>query len=278
MSDELKKEIHELQEVYKTALTRIADLNKTVPNLHQASQILSWIDESINSCPADLGEITDETLLFYITEARKGTAALGSIPEVTPELNSYVNISGSAVPPAYNRYVQKAAYAYSANPDVSKWAGITVTMGEEIRDRQNSFEVVLHRLTLLNPELGQHYSDTVKAALSAKSTEQGPVAAAAMLDRVIERFKGELIGRCHHGEKATYKRISENLAINTDLARDVVTNGQTIYDTINLELMRIRKSMLPDDGNRVMELIHQIEDHIIEITDALDPAKLGMSF
>lgn len=278
MSDGLKKEIHELNEVYKTALVRIADLNKAVPNLHQASQILSWMDESMNNCPVDLGEFTDETLLYYLTEVRKGTIVLGSIPNITPELNSFVAISGSAVPPVYNRYVQKAACVYTANPDVAKWAGITITMGEEIRDKQNISDVVLHRLTLLNPELGQHYSDTAKATLSAKATEQGAVASAAMLDRVLERFKGELIGRCHRGDKATYKRISDNLAMDTDLARDIVTNGQTTYDYINIELMRIRKSMQSDDGNKVMELIHQIEDHIIEITDALDPTKLGISF
>ena len=122
------------------------------------------------------------------------------------------------------------------------------------------------------------YNNAVEATFAAKAGTQSPVEAAAILDRVIERFKGELIGRCKKGDKATYARISDNLATDSPLTKSVVIDGQVTYDTINHELMTIRKGMAMASGERMVELLRMIEKHIIVITDALDPSKVGIEF
>ena len=44
------------------------------------------------------------------------------------------------------------------------------------------------------------------------------------------------------------------------------------------ELMRIRKRLVVSTGEQIVELLRQVEEHVILITDALDPDEVGVTF
>jgi len=278
MSDEIKHRVTVLRGLYTTGLNQIADWNKYVPGMQKTEQYLGWIEGSLNCSPSEIKFVTDETLIDYLEKASAEAVIFGLIPTPAANLSSVVNTSGSVIPSVYTQYVGKIETNFHDNPHVTEWARATIVSGEELRERENRSDIVRMRLSQLNPDLGQLYTDAVNASLAAKAGTQKPIEAAAVLDRVIERFKGELIVRCRRGEKANYKRISENLSANSELTKTVVLDGQKTYDDLNLELMRIRKSMQTGSGERIIQILHQIEDHVIVITDALDPDKVGISF
>jgi hypothetical protein len=162
---------------------------------------------------------------------------------------------------------------------VTRWAGVTVTMGDEIQAKINKSDIVRHRLTLLRGDLPDLHKNATDLCLKAQATSDiSPIGAAMALNRLLEQFKGALIDRCRGGDGTRYSRISDRLAANSALTTTVVTDGQITYDRVNLELVQIRKSMTPTNKDRVVEILHEIEDHIIIVTDALDPTKLGISF
>ena len=278
MVDEIKRRIHILHDLYVTGINQIAEWNKFIPSMQQTEENLRWIESSLNQSPFAISETTDEMLLDYLDKAIQGVAVFGSIPKPTLILHPVVNTSGSIIPSVYNQYVSRIETQLSNQPEVVEWAKNTIATGNSLREKQNRSDKVRKRLTQLRQDLGDLYGQAVNASLAAKANIKVSIEAAAILDRVIERFKGELIDRCRRGDKANYKRISDNLAANSELTRTAVEDGQTTYDQINIELMRIRKSMQPSSGERIMELLYLIEDHIIIITDALDPDKLGISF
>ena len=90
------------------------------------------------------------------------------------------------------------------------------------------------------------------------------------LNRLLDQFKGVLIDRCKGGKGTNYDRLSEHLAANSPLTKSAVLDGQRVYDDLSKELMEIRKSMRISSGDRIVEILREIEDHIIIITDALD--------
>jgi hypothetical protein len=94
----------------------------------------------------------------------------------------------------------------------------------------------------------------------------------------LERFLGKLWRLSRARGKASYKVLSEKLAANLPLTKEAVANAQMSYGRLSLELMRIRKSMVPATGVRLVELLHEVEIHIDTVTGALDPALTGLTF
>lgn len=280
MSDEIKRRINAIYAVFDQGIDNIAEWNRQLPSMQQTKEQLRWMRDSIDSAPPELTNTTDEYLLDYLEKSFAGTAVIRSIPSPTLSLVPVVTTSGSVLPNVYNQYVRRVAYEYRASPDVTKWAGVTVTMGDEIQAKLNKSDVVQHRLTLLRPaDLPGLHKEATDLCLKSQATgDRNPIGAAMALNRLLEQFKGALIDKCRGGDGTRYSRISDRLAANSALTTTVVNDGQITYDRINLELVQIRKSMTTTSKNRVVEILHEIEDHIIIITDALDPTKLGISF
>jgi hypothetical protein len=279
MSDEIKKQANVLYSLYDIGIRNIAEWNKHLPAMQQTRMYLDWIRSSMNVSPAEIAVTTDEILLDYLVKAAEGAAIVGSIPNPTPELYPVVATSGSILPNVYNQYVKKVAFQFQANPDVVKWAGITVTFGEELKAKQNRSDIVRQRLTLLRADLADLHRESTDLCLKAQAERDSkPVGATMTLNRLLEQFKGALINRCRGGDGTRYQRISDYLAANSTLTKTVVIDGQLTYDRINDELVQIRKRMRVSSGDRVVEILREIEDHIIIITDALDSIKLGICF
>ena len=279
MSDEIKKQANVLYSLYDIGIRNIAEWNKHLPAMQQTRMYLDWIRSSMNVSPAEIAVTTDEILLDYLVKAAEGAAIVGSIPNPTPELYPVVATSGSILPNVYNQYVKKVAFQFQANPDVVKWAGITVTFGEELKAKQNRSDIVRQRLTLLRADLADLHRESTDLCLKAQAEQDSkPVGATMTLNRLLEQFKGALINRCRGGDGTRYQRISDYLAANSTLTKTVVIDGQLTYDRINDELVQIRKRMRISSGDRVVEILREIEEHIIIITDALDSTKLGISF
>jgi hypothetical protein len=189
-----------------------------------------------------------------------------------------VNTSGSASGHEYSRYLMDVRSHYQDSPIVVNWANTSLDAGDKLQAVQTRSTRVQARLTQLDPSLGQLHRQARDASLIAKATNQEIVEATAILDRVLERFLGQLWALANARGKANYKVLSAKLAANVPLTRKAVEDGQATYDRINQELMRIRKSMTPATGARVVELLREMEVHVEIITGALDPTLTGITF
>lgn len=279
MSDEIKKHANALFSLYDSGIENIVEWNKHLPAMQQTRTYLDWIRSSMNVSPPEIAVTTDEVLLDYLDKASEGATILGSIPNPTSELYPIVTTSGSALPSVYYQYVRRIADQFQAYPSVVKWSGTTIAFGEDLYAKQNRSDVVAHRLTLLRGDLADLHKEAIDLCLKAQAeSDSTPVGAAMTLNRLLEQFKGALIDKCKGGKGTNYQRISDFLAANSALTKTVVLDGQFTYDRINTELVQIRKRMQVSKGDRVVEILHDIEDHIVIITDALDSIKLGISF
>jgi hypothetical protein len=279
MSDEIKKQANALYELYNTGIGNVVEWNKQLPAMQQTKINLDWVRSSMNDSPPEIALTTDEVLLDYLGKATEGAEIVASIPNPTPDLYPVVTTSGSIIPHVYNQFVKNVAYQFQGNPNVVEWAGITITFGEELQAKQNRSNIVHKRLSLLRADLAELHKEATDLCLKAQAEgDSKPVGATMTLNRLLEQFKGSLIDKCRGGSGTRYQRISEFLAANSALTKTVVADGQQIYDSLNNELVQIRKRMEVSSGDRVVEILHEIEDHIIIVTDALDPIKLGVIF
>jgi hypothetical protein len=278
MTDELKNGIHTLRGLYETGINRIAGWNQLIPGMQLTMQNLVWIDETINRAPSGINVQTSERLMGYIDMATQEAHIFRSIPD--PDSLSFPSISasGTAVASEYYRYVNDVGNRLHDDPEIARWSNVTLTLGNELILNQDRTGVVHQRLVKLNPVLGNLHDQAIASTRAAEAGTQSPVEAAANQNRLLEQFKGALIARCKAGKGTNYTRISDNLAANSPLTQTVVADGQNTYDTLNDELVDIRKSIKPSTGRRMGELLKLLEDHITVITDALDPSKVGVNF
>jgi ribosomal protein L17 len=277
MTDEIKKQIHNIHENISNGLSKIKELNKVVPALQSAEEMFAWMEESVNDTPNELSSQTDETLLDYLDKTSQLLHYLNDIPPVPQHFSAAVS-STSGSPSVYVHYVRRIATPFSANSNVNTWANKTLTGWDVIREKQDRSKIVRQRLIQLNSTLGDLHQKCIDSSLAAKVGTQNPIEAAAVQNRLLEQFKGHLIDKCRKGRGATYNRISETLAIDTPLTKMVVADGQDVYNRLNTEYVNVRKVIGSSTGDRLVELLKELEDHIFNITTALDPAKAGITF
>lgn len=278
MKSEMGKKIKNVHQDLVTILGRVSDWNKIVPTIQSAEQWFAWMEESVDKAPDQLGSMTDETLLSYLDMAGRITAVGNAIPPVTPMTAAGFFASSGSLTTAYIDFVRYTAVVRASNPEVTQWANATITLGNALREKQNRSGMVHHRLIQLNPALGELHDKCTNATLAAKAGTQNPIEAAANQNRLLEQFKGHLIDKCRHGSGVSYRRISDNLAIDSPFTKSVVSDGQDTYDRLNREYVAVRKSLNDSTGNRLMELLRDLEDHIYNVTNALDPARTGLTF
>lgn len=279
MADGIKKHANALFSLYDSGIENIAEWNKHLPVMQQTRTYLDWIRSSMNESPPEIAGTSDDVLLDYLDKASEGTAIVGSIPNPTSELYPIVTTSGSVHPNVYGQYVRKVACQFQTNSNVVKWSGITIAFCEDFYVKQNRSDIITQRLTLLQGDLADLHKEAMDLGLIAQAeSDSKPLGAAMTLNRLLEQFKGALIDKCKGGKGTNYQRISDFLAANSALTKTVVVDGQLTYDRIYEELVQIRKRMRVSKCDRVVEILHEIEDHIIIITDALDSIKLGISF
>lgn len=280
MSNEIKDQANNLNDLYEKAISNITNWNEYLPAMVKAKKNLDWIKNAMNSSPTVISSEMDETLMDYLNKASNDAMILLDIPEPNPSVSTFATTSGSAIPDAFVNFVKDLPYQFRDNQEVAEWAEITIVWGDNLKKEQNRSERVHQRLTQLKTNnLDELHKEAIDLCFKAQAARDlKPVGAAMVLTRLMEQFKGALISNCRLGKGNNYQRISENLADNSDLARAVVTNGQTTYDQINDELVHIRKRMKLSSGDRIVELLREIEDHIFIITDGLDPSKIGITF
>ncbi len=278
MSDEMKKQADDLHGIYVVALANLSDWNQAVPDIQQTEVWLRMVKDSLHQSPSVVSGMTDEVLLDYFEKAKHDAKILGAIPRPSSSLSSAIPTSGSVIPSEYMKFVREAGAAFPNDPDVRDWVANIVVVESELRKQQNRSDLVRRRLSQLGTDLEKLYKHALNASLATQAGTQTPIEAAEIQNRLLDQFKGKLINHCRKGKGATYQRISDNLAANSALTKQVVTDGQTVYDDLGDKLTKIRKKIKPLPQETVMDLLHQLEDHIINITNALDPNLLGIIF
>lgn len=278
MPDEIRIRVTTLRGLFDTALDHIAKWNQLVPIIKQSAQMVELIDDSWSRAPTAVTGLTSEPLVDYLDKSVREASILATIPAPRLGLGPVLNTAGSAPMAVYTSFVADIGARFQHDQTAVTWANETLHLGQRLEAVRNRSQNVHRRLVLLHADLGDLHDHAVNAVLAAQAGTQSPIEAAANLDRLLEQFKGNLLARCKTGKGTTYGRISDNLAADSPLTRTVVSDGQITYDTLNGELMGIRKSMQPSTGERVVELLRQVEEHIQLITDALDPNKVGVDF
>lgn len=276
--DDLGSIVDSLRGMYADTLGKIAKWNRLVPSMQHAKDELDWMAESIHDAPSVVNFATNETLRDSLATSQNTLGSLLSIPEPPRFLEPIVTTSGSSTALSYRQFVDQVPLHHSDNREVINWANLTRVKGEALRNSQNRSKEVHGRLNMLSPGLCELHEQAQRATLTSGAAVASPIEAASIQRSLLVEFKGVLINKCKTGTGTKYARISENLAVESDLTKTAVTRGQGNYDALHDELSEISKSKRLVTGERIRELLAQLEDHIWIITNALDPDKIGVSF
>lgn len=279
MTDELKNKVDNLFNIYDHGISNIVEFNNLIPGLQQTRETLQWVRDSLNNSPTQVSLLPNEHLSDILEKATQGAAVLRSFPKPPSELGPVLNTSGSAVYTIYFDHIRKVESYYIGDPIVVDWARTTKITGEKLVEKQNRSGIVSYRLSLIHPMLEMLHKEAIDLCVRAKAEADGrPVGASMTLTRLLDQFKGNLIDKCKGGDGANYNRISERLAANSALTKTTVLEGQSKYENLKSELLEIRKKGKPSSGDRIEQILREVEGHILTITDALDPDKLGITF
>lgn len=274
----IKNRVQRIRGLYISGLSNIAAWNENVPVMKETEEVLAWVDNTISSSPVEIVPLVNETLIDYLDKSEQAVSVLNNIPKPPLDFMPIQSTAGSSIVSSYTEYVEQVIDRFHDQPKAVEWGQRTLFLGQQLKAVRYRSDIVRRRLIQLNPFLGELHKRAVDATLTAEAGTQNPIEAAAAQNRLLEQFKGALIAKCRTGKGTNYERISSSLAANAPLTKTVVADGQGVYDSLNNELVEIRKQMGSVKGERMGQLLRLLEEHIIVITDALDPNQVGIVF
>jgi len=278
MSDNLQKsKLQNVLALIRNRLEAIKILNREAPRLEEAKEEIEWMLKSEELAPDITISYPSEKVLYQLDNIEQYLVNF-HIPIIDQSGSSIISAAGTT---SSSDYVGHAIEFRSRLPDdenVSKWSVFVVKSYNQLRESQNRSEQVNTRLGKLKKRLKDFHSRAIDAALVAAATVQSPIEGGELMRELLVSFKGELIRRCKSGRGKGYHRIAENLAVSSRATVDAIVNQQQVYDDLHPELSEIAKGRLYVDQYRLKELLSNLEDHILIITNSLDPEKVGVEF
>jgi hypothetical protein len=234
--NEIQKRVRKIRSRFTIAQTNISSWVALLPNIQQADQFLKVVEDSIDNAPEILNNYTNDEVIEHLDMVDNATLFLNSIPATDFNYEQPLNVAGTATGSSYKDYIKYVDTKFKNQPGVPEWVAESYIAFENLDVIQKRSEIVRKRLTQLHPSLGELHEKAVDAYHLAKVRPLSTVEASQTMDILLNQFKGNLIAKCRRGEKATYKRISDNLAVDSELTKYVVSNGQEKYDSIKKEL------------------------------------------
>jgi hypothetical protein len=226
--------------------------------------------------PEMLTQYIDENFRYVLQATHNTLPGVLNIPSPPENFEIYPSTSGTILPTQYYRYMDNVSHNVG-EAFVLNWVDENKKAYKKIRDAHNTSAEVAKRLAKLKQELGDLHANASEVMLRCAAKAIEPHLAAADPRRLLEQFKGHLIDRCRSGRKATYKRIADNLAADSEMTTAAIEGEQATYDKLWEEFTHILKRIKSVDHDYLPELFTQLEDHIMIVTSAIDPNKLGLS-
>jgi len=276
--DETKSLILSIGRTKRELIDKLEKWNKYVSSIQQDLEYQEWMENAVEQEPDTLAHHTDENFRGLLVATNNTLPGLLNIPEPPDDLGIYISASGTAPPATYYRYMDDMERNFNENNHVVKWAEKNKSSFEELKESHKISSEVRKRVTKLNPRLGKLHQSATDAILRCAAEIIDPPLAAADPRRLLEQFKGHLIDRCRTGKKATYRRIADNLAADSEMTRIAIENEQDTYERLSTEFTHIMKRMKSVNHDYMPQLLKQLEDHIMVVTSAIDPNKIGFSF
>jgi hypothetical protein len=278
MTDNLQKS--KLQKILVLLLNRIDSikvLHKEVPHLEEAKKELEWMLKSEEIAPDVTIAFPSEKVLYQLDNLEQYLVNY-QIP-LPNQIGPYIiSASGTSSSSDYVDHATEFHALFPEDKNVSKWSAYVVESYQQLRESQNRSKQVNLRLGKLNNRLKDFHSRAIDAVLSAAADVQSPIEGGELIRELLVSFKGELIRRCKSGRGTDYHRIANNLAVCSQATIDAIVNQVQVYDNLHHELAEIAKGRLEVHQNRLKVLLSNFEDHVLIITDSLDPEKTGIEF
>lgn len=274
--DETKDLIFSIGNTKREFLDKILAWNRYIPVIQQDLEFQDWMEHAVEKEPDVLSQYVDENFRYVLQATHQTLPGVLNIPSPPENFEIYPSTSGTVLPTQYYRYMDNISNNVGGAL-VLDWVNENKTTYKKIRDAHNTSAEVAKRLAKLKQELGDLHASASEAVLRCAAKAIEPHLAAADPRRLLEQFKGHLIDRCRSGKKATYKRISDNLAADSEMTRAAIEGEQATYDKLWEEFTHILKRIKSVDYDYLPELFTQLEDHVMIVTSAIDPKKLGLN-
>lgn len=279
MSDDITKSlIFSLGKTKRDFLNKLEKWNKLAPHIQRDLEYQEWMENAVELEPEILSLHIDENLKSTLTSGYETLPGLLNIPEPPDDIQTHILASGTAAPIQYTRYMIHLERNQSDNAHVINWAKEHIANYNKLRNTHNTSAEVSRRVLKLNPMLGDLHNSSINAILQCSANQIEPPLAAVVSRRLLEQFKGHLIAHCRTGKKTSYKRISDNLAADSVLTKSAIETEQETYDRLWTELTHIVKRIKNVGPDYLKELFRELEDHIMVVTSAIDPNKIGFDF
>jgi len=274
--DETKALIFSIGDTKREFLDKLSGWNRYVPIIQQDMEFQEWMESAVEKEPDVLSQYTDENFRYVLQATQQTLPGLLNIPNPPENFEIYPSTSGTILPTQYYRYMDSISNNVS-EAYILNWVDENKKAYKKIRESHNTSTEVAKRLRRLKPELGDIHVSASDAVLRCAAKIIDPPLAVADPRRLLEQFKGHLIVRCRSGKNTTYKRIADNLAADSEMTKVAIEGEQTTYDILWNEFTHILKRIKQADYDDLPELFNQVEDHIMIVTSAIDPKKLGVN-
>jgi hypothetical protein len=258
-------------------IIKIQQLQKEIPRLEETKQDLEWILEEEEKAPQVTITHPSEEVLHQLSNL---DSYLTQNPIIADEYigPAVYSTSGTGTTSTYYLHVSRMPEWFPDNAEVSKWHEDVKEGYIVLREKQDRFTQANERLNKLNRRLTEMHERIRDVVLSTSAQTQSPIEGAEIIREILVSFKGDLIRRCKSGNGATYKRIAENLAVDTDPTREAIVDQQIVYDDLHSQLSEIAKSRVSIAPELLQQLLSRLDDHILIVTGATDPNKIGIQF
>jgi hypothetical protein len=239
---------------------------------------MSGMSNTVQQTPDIARQHVDEMLLHQVSSVQASLLPLLNVPKPPENIGSIITTSGTAPTGLYYQHIQSVENANLGNVHVVTWAHESKQEFQQIRDQEHRADGVQARLARLSQKLADLHAAATEATLKAGAGVISPVEAAVTQRELLDQFKGELIRRCPAGKGNSYKRVADNLAIDSPITKIAIEDSQGAYGVVHAELSEIAKSRKAVDGAYITDLLRRIEDHIWTVTSALDTDSSGVTF
>jgi hypothetical protein len=278
MPDNLQKsKLLKVLALIRDRLDAIKILQKEVPHLEEAKEGIEWMLKSEEVAPEAITFFPSEKILGHLDnlEQYMVNSPLFIFDQGGP---SIISASGTASSSDYVDHARGFLHRFPEDKEVSKWCAFVAEGYNQLRESQNRSDQVNIRLGKLNKRLKDLHKQAKDAVLIAVAKVQSPIEGGELMRELLVSFKGELIRRCKSGRGTDYSRIAENLAVASQATIDAIVSQQEVYDNLHHELSEIAKRRQDVHQYGLKELMSNLEDHLLIITDSLDPKKSGVEF
>jgi hypothetical protein len=274
----LKRNVDELWNNMHTFQSNLAGWVKILPAFQGPMETVDWAKRCIDSSPSGVTGMVDPNFVNTLCQFNADFRRYANIPPPPLGFETFPNTAGSAVNGAFTNFLTHIKNSYFDNPVAQTWAVKGLEEGKQLSYVQDRSVTVGKRLAQIMPRHAHLYDRVVQETLIVKAVALDPEGAGAILDQIMTEFNGGLLRFCPSEKREAYQRIADHLASDFPSTKQIVRDGEGVYIQLTKDILAIRKSKPESALLKIEDLLRRFDDHVMTITNAIDPAKVGFTF